>query len=205
LSSGAPTANQVFGGWFPIRELEPKALGKKADRYDSPTLEHQFGFRAKEEGTYGEQPLRGREANGYSRGMPQLSHEFCIWQRVGCGKIDNSLNIAVRDQELNRTDEIGIMYPRNELSSRSNRTAQPHAHQTTNKWFTESASSAFPRKASTTKTRPFLSRVRATHTVIAILSTRYVTKQPTMYIATRYLNAFNLLCNQDDGAIATPR
>ena len=120
-------ADEVFGGFWPVRELEGKAGIEQACWNDAAALEYEFGFGAQKECADLDGQSRGGKAVGHAPGLAQGEHEFAVGERVGRGEVDGAVEVFALDEEVDGAAEVGFVNPTNELTPAALRSAEAEA------------------------------------------------------------------------------
>src|SRR6266581_6912683 len=107
----SPALHQVSRGRVPVRELKAETGFQQPPGNDSPALEDELAFGAQDESADLQHPVRGRQPDWGSKRMAHGGHEFAIGQRVGRGNVDGAIEIRMRDEEIDRLREVGVVDP----------------------------------------------------------------------------------------------
>src|SRR5206468_1945375 len=95
--------------------FEVKSVRLQAAGYDPAALENQLRLRSQEHGAELEHPPRRRQTDRSAPGLPEVAHKLGIGKGKGRGDVHRALKLWMRDEPVNRRDEIGVVNPGNEL------------------------------------------------------------------------------------------
>src|SRR6202034_1625323 len=113
-----PSGDQILCGRRPSCIFELEAGLEQARGNNLATLEHQFRFRAQQEGAQFQHSLCGWKTDASAPSFPQNSEELAVGKWVGGGQVHGAREFLPGDEEFNRPNEVGLMNPRDKLSTR---------------------------------------------------------------------------------------